>query len=196
MWYSTEQQNKSNKPQHSGMLAVGHTCCIMKEVAMEEQTDTLQHSKLRALKLALYPGQKKRLKASKPNYTTGFWTQIKETKFDDYNYCKSCLNGDTWESNSTIMHLFKLIIIPMFLCNHFRTSWPQLWWPSAADLHSTRLFCSGVPVSTTLLWVLMAFIALEILEPSLRRMCPSSQTTKSGPERKNNIRFHEQRHDT
>ena len=50
-----------------------------------------------------------------------------------------------------------------------------------ADSHSSRLFCSGVPVSTTLLLVLMAFIALETPDASLRRMCPSSQTTKSGP---------------
>lgn len=50
------------------------------------------------------------------------------------------------------------------------------------DLHSTRLFCSGVPVSTTRLLVLTAFNALEIYDPSLRRMCPSSHTTKSGPE--------------
>lgn len=53
----------------------------------------------------------------------------------------------------------------------------------SVDLHSTRLFCSGVPVSTTLLRVLIAFIALEILDASLRRMCPSSHTTKSGPEK-------------
>lgn len=56
------------------------------------------------------------------------------------------------------------------------TSWQLL------DLHSTRLFCSGVPVSTTRLRVLIAFIALEMLEISLRKMCPSSHTTKSGPE--------------
>lgn len=52
------------------------------------------------------------------------------------------------------------------------------------DVHSTRLFCSGVPVSTTRLLVLIAFIALEIFDDSLRRMCPSSHTTKSGPENK------------
>lgn len=51
-----------------------------------------------------------------------------------------------------------------------------------ADLHSTKLFCSGVPVRTTLLRVLIAFIALEMPDASLRRMCPSSHTTKSGPE--------------
>lgn len=57
---------------------------------------------------------------------------------------------------------------------------------SVSDLHSTRLFCSGVPVSTTLRRVLTAFVALEMLDASLRRMCPSSQTTKSGPEKKKN----------
>ncbi len=70
-----------------------------------------------------------------------------------------------------IVHYFKQSV----------TSWLYPIWYSGADLHSTRLFCSGVPVSTTLLRVLMAFNALEILDVTLRRMCPSSQTTKSGP---------------
>lgn len=52
--------------------------------------------------------------------------------------------------------------------------------------HSTRLFCSGVPVSNTRLLVLNAFNAFEIYDPSLRRICPSSHTTKSGPEKKKN----------
>lgn len=69
---------------------------------------------------------------------------------------------------------------PQANCDHISSL-----WRCGADLHSTRLFCSGVPVSTTLRRVLMAFIALEMLDASLRRMCPSSQTTKSGPENNN-----------
>lgn len=54
------------------------------------------------------------------------------------------------------------------------------------NLHSMRLFCRGVPVSITRLLVLTAFNAFEINDPSLRRICPSSHTTKSGPEKKIN----------
>ena len=60
------------------------------------------------------------------------------------------------------------------------------WWGIQAkrkklNIHSMRLFCRGVPVSTMRLLVLMPFSALEIALPSLRRMWPSSQITKSGP---------------
>lgn len=54
-----------------------------------------------------------------------------------------------------------------------------------ADLHSSRLFCSGVPVSMTLRRVLMALMALETFDFSFRNMCPSSHTTMSGPEQIN-----------
>lgn len=47
--------------------------------------------------------------------------------------------------------------------------------------HSIRLFCSGVPVSTILLLVLIEFIALDTAEASFFRIWPSSQITKSGP---------------
>lgn len=47
--------------------------------------------------------------------------------------------------------------------------------------HSMRLFCRGVPVSTTLLRVLMEFMALETADASFFKMWPSSQITKSGP---------------
>lgn len=49
--------------------------------------------------------------------------------------------------------------------------------------HSIRLFCRGVPVRTILLLVLMEFIAFDTADASFFRMWPSSQITKSGPER-------------
>ena len=48
-------------------------------------------------------------------------------------------------------------------------------------IHSIRLFCKGVPVNAIRLLVLMLLSALEIALPSLRRIWPSSQITKSGP---------------
>lgn len=48
-------------------------------------------------------------------------------------------------------------------------------------IHSIRLFCKGVPVSTIRLLVLMAFNALEMAVPSFRRIWPSSQMTRWGP---------------
>lgn len=50
--------------------------------------------------------------------------------------------------------------------------------------HSIRLFCSGVPVRIILLLDRIEFIALETADASFFNMCPSSQTTKSGPRKK------------
>lgn len=58
-----------------------------------------------------------------------------------------------------------------------------------SDLHSIRLFCSGVPVSTTRRRVLMEFMALETADASFFRMWPSSQMTKSGPVHQNISQF-------
>lgn len=51
-----------------------------------------------------------------------------------------------------------------------------------AASHSMRLFCRGVPVSTTLLRVLMEFMAFDTADASFFKMWPSSQITKSGPD--------------
>lgn len=47
--------------------------------------------------------------------------------------------------------------------------------------HSMRLFCNGVPVSTTLRKDLILFIALEMADWSFFRIWPSSHTIMSGP---------------
>lgn len=51
------------------------------------------------------------------------------------------------------------------------------------NLHSWRLFCKGVPVSTILRIVLILETALEIADCSFFNKCPSSQTIRSGPTR-------------
>lgn len=55
------------------------------------------------------------------------------------------------------------------------------WKKNEQDLHSERLFCNGVPVSTTLLKVLILVNAWEIADRSFLKIWPSSHTTKSGP---------------
>ena len=54
---------------------------------------------------------------------------------------------------------------------------------SLGDLHSMRLFCSGVPVSTTRRLVFTMLMALDKADASFFNMWPSSQTTRSGPEK-------------
>lgn len=49
------------------------------------------------------------------------------------------------------------------------------------NLHSIRLFWSGVPVKIILLLDRIEFIAFETADASFLRIWPSSQTTKSGP---------------
>lgn len=48
-------------------------------------------------------------------------------------------------------------------------------------LHSSRLFCSGVPVSTILVLVLMRPRTMEREDFEFLMMCPSSQIITSGP---------------
>lgn len=51
------------------------------------------------------------------------------------------------------------------------------------NLHSCKLFWIGVPVKIILLLVRISFTATQIAVFRFFIMCPSSHTTKSGPER-------------
>jgi hypothetical protein len=57
------------------------------------------------------------------------------------------------------------------------------------NLHSFRLFCSGVPVSTIRRNVVILFIALDNAVSSFFNMWPSSHTTRSGPENGYNYKY-------
>jgi len=57
------------------------------------------------------------------------------------------------------------------------------------NLHSFRLFCSGVPVSTIRRKVLILFIALDNAVSSFFNIWPSSHTTRSGPENGYNYKY-------
>ena len=57
------------------------------------------------------------------------------------------------------------------------------------NLHSFKLFCSGVPVSTIRRNVVILFIALDNAVSSFFNMWPSSHTTRSGPENGYNYKY-------
>ena len=57
------------------------------------------------------------------------------------------------------------------------------------NLHSFRLFCSGVPVSTIRRNVLTLFMAFDNAVSSFFNIWPSSQTTRSGPENGYNYKY-------
>ena len=52
---------------------------------------------------------------------------------------------------------------------------------STMHQYSSKLFCSGYPVSTILRLVLISFSACEIEAWEFFILCPSSQMTRSGP---------------